>query len=211
METETVDNDIAAHIEGSRTDTDSVYRDTETNFNIYLITHNVEEPIKDDKEEEEADAWEEKKPKTNKVEKITWDWELCNSSKPIWIRKPNDIEQDEYDEFYKSITKDKNGPIKTSSSGRSSPPKSSSESLRIPPTKLAKMLRFTSSSGRLTSLDEYVKRMKDKQKSIYYISGGSKKEVSSSPFVKQLLKKDYEVVFLTEDVDEYATSSLPEF
>ena len=73
------------------------------------------------------------------------------------------------------------------------------------------MLWFTSSSGRLTSLDEYVKRMKDKQKSIYYISGGSKKEVSSSPFVKQLLKKDYEVVFLTEDVDEYATSSLPEF
>ena len=84
METETVDNDMAAHIEGSRTDTDSVDRDTETNFNIYLITHNVEEPIKDDKEEEEADAWEEKKPKTNKVEKITWDWELCNSSKPIW-------------------------------------------------------------------------------------------------------------------------------
>ena len=89
---------MAAHIEGSRTDTDSVYRDTETNFNIYLITHNVEEPIKDDKEEEEADAWEEKKPKTNKVEKITWDWELCNSSKPIWIRKPNDIEQDVYDD-----------------------------------------------------------------------------------------------------------------
>ena len=78
-----MDSDMAAHIEGSRTDTDSVYRDTETNFNIYLITHNVEEPIKDDKEEEEADAWEEKKPKTNKVEKITWDWELCNSSKPI--------------------------------------------------------------------------------------------------------------------------------
>ena len=106
-----MDSDMAAHIEGSRTDTDSVDRDTETNFNIYLITHNVEEPIEDDKEEEEADAWEEKKPKTNKVEKITWDWELCNSSKPIWIRKPNDIEQDEYDEFYKSITKDKNGPI----------------------------------------------------------------------------------------------------
>ena len=75
METETVDNDMAAHIEGSRTDTDSV--------DIYLSTHNVEEPIEDDKEEEEADAWEEKKPKTNKVEKITWDWELCNSSKPI--------------------------------------------------------------------------------------------------------------------------------
>ena len=69
METETVDNDMAAHIEGSRTDTDSVDRD----FNIYLITHNVEEPIEDDKEEEEAEAEEEKKPKTNRVEKITWD------------------------------------------------------------------------------------------------------------------------------------------
>ena len=52
------------------TDTDSVDRDAETNFNIYLIDHNVEEPIKDDKE---VDAGEEKKPKTNKVEKITWD------------------------------------------------------------------------------------------------------------------------------------------
>ena len=78
-------------------------------------------------------------------------------------------------------------------------------------TKLAKMLRFTSSSGLLTSLDEYVERMKDKKKSIYYISGGSKDKVFSSPFVEKFLKKDYEVVFLTEDVDEYATSSLPEF
>merc|ERR1739844_13602 len=58
-----------------------------------------------DKEEEE------KKPKTKKVEKTTWDWELCNFAKPIWTRKPDDIEQEEYDEFYKSITKDKNGPM----------------------------------------------------------------------------------------------------
>ncbi len=61
-------------------------------------------------------------------------------------------------------------------------------------TKLAKMLRFTSSSGLLTSLDEYVERMKDKKKSIYYISGGSKDKVFSSPFVEKFLKKDYEVV-----------------
>merc|ERR1712095_90365 len=101
------------------------------NFNIYLwgsSTQTVEEPIEEDEEEEEVDAEEEKKeddeegtveedneeekkPKTKKVEKTTWDWELCNSAKPIWTRKPDDIEQDEYDEFYKSITKDKNGPM----------------------------------------------------------------------------------------------------
>merc|ERR1712042_427211 len=103
------------------------------NFNIYLwgsSTKTVEEPIEEDEEEEtteepekkddEADdegtveedkEEEEKKPKTKKVDKTTWDWELCNESKPIWTRKPENIEQEEYDEFYKSITKDKNGPL----------------------------------------------------------------------------------------------------
>ena len=38
------------------------------------------------------DNEEEKKPKTKKVEKTTLDWELCNSAKPIWTRKPDDIE-----------------------------------------------------------------------------------------------------------------------
>merc|ERR1712088_1076398 len=103
------------------------------NFNIYLwgsSTKTVEEPIEEEDEEttedqveetpkeedeegavEEDKEEEEKKPKTKKVEKTTWDWELCNQSKPIWTRKPDDIEQTEYDEFYKSITKDNNGPI----------------------------------------------------------------------------------------------------
>merc|ERR1719195_2264144 len=77
------------------------------NFNIFLwgsSTKTVEEPIEDEEEEE-------KKPKTKKVEKTTWDWELCNEAKPIWTRKPDNIEQTEYDEFYKSITKDNNGPL----------------------------------------------------------------------------------------------------
>merc|ERR1711902_480891 len=78
-------------------------------------------------------------------------------------------------------------------------------------TRLAKLLRFTSSSGNLTSLAEYVERMKDKQESIYYIDGGSKEEVTSSPFVERLLKKGYEILYLTEAVDEYAISALPEF
>merc|ERR1711935_545171 len=78
-------------------------------------------------------------------------------------------------------------------------------------TRLAKLLRFTSSNGKLTSLAEYVERMKDKQESIFYIAGGSKEEVEKSPFVERLIKEGYEVLYLTEAVDEYAISALPEF
>ena len=53
--------------------------------------------------------------------------------------------------------------------------------------------------------------MKDKQESIFYIAGGSKEEVEKSPFVGRLIKKGYEVLYLTEAVDEYAISALPEF
>ena len=45
------------------------------------------------------------------VEKTTWDWNLVNDAKPIWTRAPKDIEAAEYNEFYKSITKDTNGPL----------------------------------------------------------------------------------------------------
>merc|ERR1712083_380332 len=78
-------------------------------------------------------------------------------------------------------------------------------------TRLAKLLRFTSSNGKLTSLAEYVERMKDKQESIFYMAGASKEEVEKSPFVERLLKKGYEILYLTEAVDEYAISALPEF
>merc|ERR1712045_893836 len=263
---------------------------------------------------------EEDKPKTKKVSKTTWDWELINNHKPIWTRKPADIEEDEYSEFYKSITKDSSEhlththfvaegevtfksllyipKVQPSESfnkyGQATeniklyvrrvfitddfkdmmpnylsfvkgvvdsddlPLNVSRETLqqhkllkvikkklvrktldmikKIPDdkymefwkeystnvklgviedtanrTRLAKLLRFTSSSGNLTSLAEYVERMKDKQESIFYIAGGSKEVVTSSPFVERLLKKGYEVLLLTEAVDEYAISSLPEF
>jgi len=80
-------------------------------------------------------------------------------------------------------------------------------------TRLAKLLRFYSShdSKNFTSLSEYVERMKEKQEHIYYIAGASIDEVEKSPFVERLLNKDYEVLYLTEPVDEYAVSALPEF
>merc|ERR1719167_617008 len=98
------------------------------------------------------------------------------------------------------------------SSGKNILPTSSLESSRTANrTRLAKLLRFISSSGSLTSLAEYVERMKDRQESIFYAAGGSKEEVQNSPFVERLLKKGYEVLYLTEAVDEYAVSALPEF
>lgn len=39
------------------------------------------------------------------VEKTTWDWELINTNKPIWSRKPKDVKDEEYNDFYKSFTK----------------------------------------------------------------------------------------------------------
>jgi len=97
------------------------------NFSIYMWTsktETVEEPVDEDEEDKpeedkpeedkpededaavEEEKEEEDKPKTKKVQKTTWDWELINSNKPIWTRKPNEIEEEEYQEFYKSITKD---------------------------------------------------------------------------------------------------------
>ncbi|KAG0718525.1 Endoplasmin [Chionoecetes opilio] len=79
-------------------------------------------------------------------------------------------------------------------------------------TRLAKLLRFFSSAGdKLVSLAEYVERMKEKQEHIYYMAGASKAEVENSPFVERLLKKGYEVLFLTEAIDEYAINAIPEF
>ncbi|XP_074533930.1 endoplasmin isoform X2 [Halichoeres trimaculatus] len=80
-------------------------------------------------------------------------------------------------------------------------------------TRLAKLLRFQTSNSEkdLSSLEEYVERMKEKQDKIYFMAGTSRKEAESSPFVEKLLKKGYEVIYLTEPVDEYCIQALPEF
>ncbi|PIO52464.1 ATPase/histidine kinase/DNA gyrase B/HSP90 domain protein, partial [Teladorsagia circumcincta] len=76
------------------------------NFSIYLWqskTEMVEEPVEEEPATKEDGAVEEEKEekKTKKVEKTIWDWERVNNVKPIWMRKPSQVEQDEYDEFYK--------------------------------------------------------------------------------------------------------------
>lgn len=79
--------------------------------------------------------------------------------------------------------------------------------------RLAKLLRFASSKSadKRTSLEEYVKNMKDKQESIYFIAGTNREELEKSPFVEKLLKKGYEVLFLVDPIDEYVMQSMPDF
>jgi len=79
--------------------------------------------------------------------------------------------------------------------------------------KLAGFLRYhTSASGdEVASLGDYVARMKENQKDIYYITGESKDVVSTSSFVERLKKRGFEVVYMTEPIDEYVVQQLKEF
>ncbi|XP_061393856.1 endoplasmin homolog [Musca vetustissima] len=295
-----------------------------------------EKPVKEDEEEKEKDETtseddvqieedtneeDSDKPKTKKVSKTVHDWTLINDSKPIWTRKPSDVTEEEYNEFYKSLTKDTSEPLThthfiaegevTFKSLLYIPKIQPSESFNRYGTKsdniklfvrrvfitdefndmmpnylnfirgivdsddlplnvsretlqqhklikvikkklvrkvldmikkiskeeyekfwkeystniklgimedpsnrsrLAKLLRFQSSNGQgVTSLAEYVERMKPKQQNIYFIAGANRAEVEKSPFVERLLAKGYEVLYLVEAVDEYCISALPEF
>ncbi|CAH0749380.1 unnamed protein product [Diatraea saccharalis] len=301
------------------------------NFPIHLWASRVvtvEEPDDDeaadaadaDDDDDAQDAKEEKTEK-KKTEKTVWDWELMNDNKPIWTRKPSEVTDDEYTQFYKSLTKDDSPPLAKAhfvAEGevtfrallfvpRVQPADSfnrygtktdhiklyvrrvfitdefndlmpnylafiqgivdsddlplnvSRETLqqhklikiikkklvrkaldmlkKIPDdeyehfwkeystniklgvmedpsnrSRLAKLLRFHSSKVEgMTFLQDYVARMKPNQNHIYYIAGSSRAEVERSPFAERLVRRGYEVLYLTEAVDEYCLSSLPEY
>merc|ERR1712045_339548 len=79
--------------------------------------------------------------------------------------------------------------------------------------KLAGFLRYYSSASgdEMCSLTDYVSRMKENQKDIYYITGESKDVVGSSSFVETLKKRGLECLYMTEPIDEYVVQQLKEF
>lgn len=78
--------------------------------------------------------------------------------------------------------------------------------------RIAKLLRFETSHGAaLTSLPDYVSRMKDGQSSIYFVGAETRAAAEGSPHIEALVKRGYEVLFFTDPADEWVADGLREF
>lgn len=107
-------------------------------------------------------------------------------------------DKDNYKKFYEQFSKNLKLGIHEDSQNRK---------------KLSELLRYhTSASGdEACSLKDYVGRMKENQKHIYYITGESKEQVTNSSFVERVKKRGFEVVYMVEPIDEYVVQQLKEY
>lgn len=107
-------------------------------------------------------------------------------------------DKENYKKFYSSFSKNLKLGIHEDSTNRK---------------KISDFLRYhTSASGdEMCSLKEYVSRMKENQKHIYYITGESKDQVSNSAFVERVKKSGFEVIYMIEPIDEYCVQQLKEY